>query len=103
MVEPAQAVATPMQRLGWPWIRAADYPDLSLHQLTAGNTAVVYQAGADGRVRNCRVGISSGAALLDAAVCKALRENARFEPARAADGTALETIATLAVSWRVAH
>jgi TonB family protein len=78
-----------------------DYPAVSLVYHHEGTTAFALTVGVDGRVTDCRIIRSSGAVPLDEATCRILRSRARYNPARAADGTPVEGSDSGRVTWRL--
>ena len=109
----AATIAPPPER-GWgpernlsePYIRsgmmtADDYPNASRRAEETGTVLVSYTITADGRALDCRVARSSGYPLLDEATCRIVETRYVLEPARDADGRAVEIRARQSVVWQL--
>jgi TonB family protein len=66
-----------------------------------GATSVQIRVGADGRVSDCVVIISSGSENLDLETCRIVRYRLRYKPARDADGTPIPGNDAARISWRL--
>lgn len=96
----ARLVSQPQTRMpAQQLISAADYPPSAVAMGAEGRVEFVLKIGVDGRVADCRVTRSSGAAVLDSATCRIMRSRGRFTPAR--DSTGNPALATIAdhVEW----
>jgi TonB family protein len=78
-----------------------DYPGAALRGNQQGDVTVRLTVSAKGRVSDCHIVRSSGAALLDQNTCWVLARRMRFVPARDAQGEATESAYDQAVSWRI--
>ena len=78
-----------------------DYPAAALRARHQGATGFALTIGADGRVTNCQVTMSSGSAPIDETTCRVLRARARYNPARTADGTPTTGRDSGRVTWRL--
>lgn len=83
------------------YFTADDYPAAALRGNQQGRTGFSIDIGPDGRVTNCRVTESSGAAALDQATCRIIRSRARYTPARTARGVAVAGRDAGSVTWRL--
>ena len=104
-IDPAEesGIATPAVPTRDPatLIGADDYPSEALRDESQGVSYVVWAIGPEGRVIDCRVGVSSGDPALDAASCGAIMRRARYRPAIATDGKPVVSHAGRRVNWRV--
>jgi len=91
-------VATPARRIAGV-LRDSDYPRAAEREGMAGTVAILFRIRADGRVDRCSVLASSGHALLDELTCRLFTERFRFEPARAANGRAVESTQRTTFTW----
>ena len=94
IVAPAQARADPQSL-----IRPEDYPESALRMREHGRVGFTLEVGADGRVSQCIVTRSSGAAALDSATCRIMRSRARFTPARDSEGNPAESRVEQEAVW----
>ena len=81
-------------------VRSGDYP---VDALTGGHDGtVVFRLAVDaaGRVRECVPVVSSGHAGLDRRTCSIVRE-ARFDPARGADGNPVAAVTISSMTWAI--
>jgi protein TonB len=85
----------PYERL----VSREDYPAAARAQGIRGTTRVELDVAATGRITACRVAVSSGAAILDAATCRLLSSRARFAPARDGAGQAVAGTVEASLSW----
>jgi protein TonB len=83
------------------WVTTDDYPSSSIRDGEEGRVAISVRVGANGRVTNCQVTKSSNHILLDEATCRFYAKRARFAPAQAADGTAVESSYADSVRWQL--
>lgn len=79
--------------------QSADYPAAAVARRMAGRVSFAVAIGVDGRVTNCRIRRSSGAAMLDAATCRVVRERARYSAARNALGEPIAAEDSAEVIW----
>ena len=80
------------------WVVAADLPNF-VRQPKNVTAAARLNLDAAGRIQQCTLIDPSGFAALDNLVCRLLRLRARYEPARARDGNAVETVVVYRVHW----
>jgi protein TonB len=76
-----------------------DYPLEAANFNVQGSVEFVLVIGANGRVRDCRIVRMSLIRVFGPATCDVLRRRARYEPARNADGHAVEDMDTGHVYW----
>lgn len=76
-----------------------DYPPKAWKRGEHGLVSAWLHVTPEGRVDRCAVTESSGSALLDRTTCDLARARNRFEPARDADGHAIEGEYRLAMTW----
>lgn len=86
----------PLERL----ISADDYPAAARAAGASGTTRVELIVAPTGRVAACRILVSSGTALLDAATCRLLASRARFTPASDTNGNPMESRFEGEIAWR---
>lgn len=91
-------VATPARRIAGA-LRDSDYPRAAERHDMAGTVAILFRIRADGRVDRCTVLASSGFALLDDLTCRLFTARFRFEPARSANGRAVESTQRTTFTW----
>jgi len=80
-------------------LSARDLPHDVLPPGGSLSVGVDYTVGADGRVRDCAVPVSSGFADVDALVCRLLQQRFRFRPARDAAGNPVASAVRETHSW----
>jgi TonB family protein len=80
-------------------IMSGDYPSEALRAHQEGVTLTRFIINTEGRVENCAVVTSSGAAALDAQTCALAQSRARFRPATGADGQPMRSVFVLRVVW----
>ncbi|HST35409.1 MAG TPA: energy transducer TonB [Allosphingosinicella sp.] len=78
-----------------------DYPADARAASAQGIVRVQLGIGPDGRVTDCTITRNSGAASLDAATCRILRERGHFPPPRNARGRPSRGFVEGAVEWRL--
>lgn len=78
-----------------------DYPPAAIMAGEQGSVGFRLTVGPSGRVTGCSILKSSGSQSLDIATCRILRSRARFTPAKAADGTPVESSVDDSVTWRL--
>ena len=81
------------------YISDDDYPVEALRNEEQGIVGFELHIGPDGRVSDCRIVASSGAASLDAATCRIMSARARFSPARDSNGNATADAMTARIRW----
>ncbi|VWX53092.1 energy transducer TonB [Novosphingobium sp. 9U] len=81
------------------WVTTSDYPAVSLRRGEQGIARFEVSVGGDGKVTDCRVTSSSGAAELDAATCKYVAKRARFEPATDGSGARVSGTYSGSIHW----
>lgn len=64
------------------WITNNDYPGSDLRRGNEGTAQYRVVVGADGRVSNCQIIVSTGHRGLDDATCRHIERRARFDPAK---------------------
>ncbi len=79
---------------------ASPYPAEALRLKQEGQAVLMLHVTAKGRVDTCSVAQSSGSDSLDAASCATARK-VRFDPARDAQGHAVEGDARFPMSWHL--
>lgn len=78
-----------------------DYPEVALDKGQTGRVRFALLIQEDGRVADCTIVATSGAAALDSQVCAMLKVRAKFEPARGHDGKPAKDATVGAVTWRI--
>jgi periplasmic protein TonB len=79
------------------WVLPSDYP--TAHPPRRETVTVRLDVGSDGRVTGCSIVESSGSAPFDVTACLRLRQRARFDPARDAQGKAIAGQWSMRVRW----
>jgi len=79
----------------------ADYPAAALRTGQEGRVVVALGISETGRVRDCRIALSSGSAVLDATTCRILRSRARYRPALDVHGHAMADVDADEIVWRL--
>ena len=82
-------------------ISADDYPWESLFNGDAGAVKTVLLIDEEGKVADCSVIETSGAAMLDAQTCAILKRRARFTPAVGKDGKPAKDAWIQKINWKV--
>jgi TonB family protein len=80
-----------------------DYPPVALRAHHEGTTGFRLTVGVNGRATDCQVTYSSGSSFLDVTTCRILLARARYNPARAADGTPVEGSDSGRVTWQLSE
>ncbi|HJS61034.1 MAG TPA: energy transducer TonB [Pseudolabrys sp.] len=80
-------------------VRDFDYPRDALMKGEQGVTHFALVVGTDGRVKTCRVEVSSGSDSLDKATCEIMSARARFTPARNTEGKPVEKVVRSKIRW----
>lgn len=83
------------------WLTNNDYPNESIRAGEQGSVDVRLDIGASGDLAACTVLRSSKFPRLDQRTCDMMRQRARYEPARLADGTPTASLAFLRFRWQV--
>ncbi|MBB4858068.1 protein TonB [Novosphingobium chloroacetimidivorans] len=81
------------------WVTTSDYPAASLRRGEQGVARFEVAVGSDGKVTDCRVTSTSGAAELDAATCKYVARRARFDPATDGSGARVSGSYSGSIHW----
>jgi TonB family protein len=81
--------------------KSDDYPWLAVARRLQGTTTFVLLINEQGRVADCSVVESSGAAALDAQSCAVAKDRARFEPAIGLDGKPAKEGFVQRITWRL--
>lgn len=79
-----------------------DYPPEAIFNEEQGTVSFRLDVGADGRVRDCTVTLSSHSASLDETTCRIFRSRARFTPARDGAGRLAPGGFSSRIVWRIA-
>jgi TonB family protein len=79
-----------------------DYPAVAIEKGQTGKVQFALLVQEDGRVADCTIVATSGAAALDSQVCAMLKVRAKFEPARGIDGKPAKDATVGSVIWRIA-
>lgn len=80
---------------------ATGYPTRALRYGLTGTVGLTVTVMPDGKATDCVVTQSSGHAELDFAACKEIREKARFDPARDADGKPISAQFSTKITFRI--
>jgi len=97
---PAVTVPAPPSPQQFPGLFSGnDYPATAMRAGQEGSVFIGALVGPDGRVDTCRVIISSGYPILDAATCMLVKTRARYSPATTSDGKAMYSVDKRGVSW----
>jgi TonB family protein len=83
------------------WIQGADYPGEALRNDWQGTVSIVWRIDINGVVDACYVVESSGHRVLDEASCRLVKDRARYEPARNANGRAVASLDRRRIVWRL--
>ncbi len=81
-------------------IKAWDYPAVAMAEDQSGTVTLALLIDETGRVADCSVIGTSGAASLDAQSCGVLKERARFKPAIGLDGKPAKGSFIQRITWR---
>lgn len=81
------------------WLSDADYPEGVIRRTDAGTVRALLTIGIDGRVSDCKIVRSSGAAILDETTCRLVKRRARFHPAIDADGKPVPDVYLYSRTW----
>lgn len=84
------------------WFPQDSYPPAARRAEAEGRVSVRVTVGPNGRVTACSVTSSSGNADLDSTTCRLAQRNGKFNPAKDASGTAIESSFNLRnVVWKL--
>ncbi len=83
------------------WISMEDYPARALRDAAEGNVRYRMTVGTNGRGRDCVVTISSGHEALDEGTCRLLEQRGLYEPARDAQGNAVDAQVAGIIEWKL--
>lgn len=83
------------------WLTADDYPADAIRMGAQGTSTLLWTIGVDGRVHDCRVVISSGSPVLDAAGCKAITLRGRYTPMHDAAGQPIAVHKSRRINWSI--
>lgn len=83
------------------WISSDDYPLEAMRNEWQGTSAIEWTIDRHGRAVDCHTTSSSGYKVLDDAACNAITSNARYIPARDAQGRRIEMTSRRRVVWRL--
>ena len=93
-------VATPRNDPGR-WVTDSDYRSSWINREWTGTARFSLEINASGRVTNCQITRSTGHNALDNATCQLIAERARFRPATDANGQAVSSTYSNAISWEL--
>jgi TonB family protein len=79
-----------------------DYPSVALSSHLEGSVTMTFLVDETGGIADCSVDDTSGIPALDTMSCYVVKNRARFEPARGADGKPIRSAYTQKVVWRIA-
>lgn len=82
-------------------VRPEDYPGIALEENQQGTVTFTLLVDETGRVADCTVIGTSGAASLDAQSCATVRARAKFTPAIGMDGKPAKASLIQRVNWRI--
>ena len=85
------------------WVCEADYSSQAIRLGREGIARFSLTIGADGRVSDCQITVSSGHPELDRATCDLVSKRARFEPARNDKGDKVSGTYSNAVRWKITN
>lgn len=80
-------------------LKPSDYPQVSINEFDSGEVLMVLLIDEKGKIADCSVIATSGAAALDHQSCAILRERAKFEPAADRNGRAAKHAITQRFRW----
>lgn len=80
---------------------AADYPFAAQRREQMGSTKMILLIDEAGKVADCTVTQTSGAASIDAQSCAIVRERGTFRPAIGLDGKPAKSAYTQTITWRL--
>ena len=98
---PSFAAVAPRPIGGSGWISTDDYPGMSVRRNEEGTANYVLQIGANGKVTNCSIIVSTGHQRLDEATCNLLMRRGKFTPATDTGGAKVAGTYSGQVTWRI--
>lgn len=78
-----------------------DYPEVAIDKGQTGRVRFALLIQEDGRVADCTIVETSGAAALDTQVCAMLKARAKYQPAKGHDGKPAKDATVGSVTWRI--
>jgi TonB family protein len=104
--EEARAALPVAEQVPRAWLSSyfsvSDYPREAVLTRQQGTVRFWVKVSAEGRVTDCQIIQSSGTAALDEATCRIIRERARYEPVRNAQGQPVESFdGDYSITWRL--
>ncbi len=81
--------------------RASDYPPAAIREDMMGTTTLVVLIDEKGKVADCTVTQTSGAASIDAQSCAIIRTRAKYRPAIGLDGKPTKSSFSQSITWRL--
>lgn len=81
----------------------ADYPYAAQRREQMGTARLILLIDEAGKVADCTVTETSGAASIDAQSCAVLRERGKFRPAIGLDGKPAKSAYSQSITWRLEH
>ena len=85
------------------WVSAIDYPHAAVVGLMEGRTFYQVRVSSAGRPIACSITRSSGFVILDAQTCAVVLRRAMFNPARDADGAAVDGDYVGIMRWQIPY
>lgn len=82
-------------------LKSEDYPAVALYKDQSGTASLALLIDETGKIADCTVIGTSGAASLDAQSCAMLKERAKFKPAIGLDGKPAKGSFVQRITWRV--
>ena len=83
------------------WVTSNDYPSAALAEEREGLVGFLLKVGANGKVDNCQIILSSKSADLDSTACDLISQRARFSPARNPKGKPMSGSYANRVRWQI--
>ena len=81
--------------------RPSDYPPAALRKSLSGTPTLVLLIDEFGKVADCTITRTSGAAAIDAQSCAILSERAKFQPAIGLNGKPTKSAVSQSITWRL--
>lgn len=81
--------------------RPSDYPPAALRKSLSGTATLVLLIDEFGKVADCTITRTSGAAAIDAQSCAILSERAKFQPAIGLNGKPTKSAVSQSITWRL--
>lgn len=82
------------------WVQSADWPAALIRQEIEGSVKTELTVGVTGEVLGCKIVQSSGYDAMDNIACTRLRQRGQFEPARDAQGVAVEATYPMTIAFQ---